>query len=63
MPPYDDWNRLEDEDDEELQDNTVRGFFDFVRIYVAGGWSDSRGQHGGLASMPLQYAHLLLLCA
>ena len=25
MPPYDDWNKLDDEDeDEELQDNSVR---------------------------------------
>ena len=24
MPPYDDWNKLDEEEDEELQDNSVR---------------------------------------
>ncbi len=29
MAPYDDWNKLDEEEEEELQDNSVRALFDF----------------------------------
>ena len=39
MPPYDDWNRLDDEEDEELQDSSVsrlcsRVAYEWSRVFV-----------------------------
>lgn len=35
MAPYDDWNKLDDEEDEELQDTSVESSCGHVRLFVS----------------------------
>lgn len=34
MPPYDDWNKIDEEDEEEVQDTSVSLFGNFVFSHV-----------------------------